>query len=430
MTALESIPFQPRAEELTPQLREAHLEMVDAVLGGDGLERVAMLAAAAAGGPVVIVAPGLGGPWVAPFDHLEPLQLAALERDVMELIADPTRHPPAAHLELVPIAAGARTVGAVVLLRADEPPAASALDFLHLAAVAALTQAAITEAGRDAEFRLRGSLLEQLRGSERLDAAEIVRQGARLGCELTRGGIALCAEVPDEHAANARATVADECPQALAEYGEREPASGTRRLYILIPGPAEPDDLETMRTLARRVTARLRQRFPVGRSAYFRDPAELARAMQDAELMLDILLESGAPSSSEFKRSWGYRLLLRVLASHPEEVHLLYQDTIAPLVGYDDQYHTDLVSTLETYLAHNANMNATAAAVFAHRHTVAYRLERIKELTGLDPGLSEDRERLGLGLKAYRMMRVRLPVGAADLNPQPDAGRSRIGVAL
>src|ERR1035441_8774292 len=47
--------------------------------------------------------------------------------------------------------------------------------------------------------------------------------------------------------------------------------------------------------------------------------------------------------------------------------------------------HTDLVSTLETYLAHNANMNATAATVFAHRHTVAYRLERIKELTGLDP---------------------------------------------
>ena len=30
------------------------------------------------------------------------------------------------------------------------------------------------------------------------------------------------------------------------------------------------------------------------------------------------------------------------------------------------------------------------------------RLERVKEL-GLDPLLSEDRERLGLGLKAYRI---------------------------
>ena len=53
-------------------------------------------------------------------------------------------------------------------------------------------------------------------------------------------------------------------------------------------------------------------------------------------------------------------------------------------------------------------MNATASAIYAHRHTVAYRLERVKELTGLDPLLSEDRERLGLGLKAYRIIAPRL----------------------
>jgi DNA-binding PucR family transcriptional regulator len=54
-------------------------------------------------------------------------------------------------------------------------------------------------------------------------------------------------------------------------------------------------------------------------------------------------------------------------------------------------------------------MNATAAAIFAHRHTVAYRLERILELTGLDPMLSEHRERLGLGLKVHRIVGPRLP---------------------
>jgi hypothetical protein len=57
----------------------------------------------------------------------------------------------------------------------------------------------------------------------------------------------------------------------------------------------------------------------------------------------------------------------------------------------------------------NCNMNATAAAIYAHRHTVAYRLERVKELTGLDPMQSEDRERLGRGLKAYRIIAPRLP---------------------
>ncbi|MGZ6672597.1 MAG: PucR family transcriptional regulator [Solirubrobacteraceae bacterium] len=82
---------------------------------------------------------------------------------------------------------------------------------------------------------------------------------------------------------------------------------------------------------------------------------------------------------------------------------------MAPIVRYDDQYRTDLVGTLESYLEQNCNMNATAAAIYAHRHTVAYRLERVKELTGLDQMLYEDRERLGLGLKAYRLIARRLP---------------------
>jgi DNA-binding PucR family transcriptional regulator len=54
-------------------------------------------------------------------------------------------------------------------------------------------------------------------------------------------------------------------------------------------------------------------------------------------------------------------------------------------------------------------MNATAAAIYAHRHTVAYRLDRVRELTELDPLVSEDRERLGLGMKAYRIILPRLP---------------------
>ena len=45
-------------------------------------------------------------------------------------------------------------------------------------------------------------------------------------------------------------------------------------------------------------------------------------------------------------------------------------------------------------------MRATAAAGFAHRHTVAYRLERILELTGHDPRRSDGLEQLNLGLKA------------------------------
>ena len=50
----------PTAAGDTP--RGAHLEMVGAVLAGDGLERVAEIASANAGAPVAVVVPRLGVP--------------------------------------------------------------------------------------------------------------------------------------------------------------------------------------------------------------------------------------------------------------------------------------------------------------------------------------------------------------------------------
>jgi DNA-binding PucR family transcriptional regulator len=104
-----------------------------------------------------------------------------------------------------------------------------------------------------------------------------------------------------------------------------------------------------------------------------------------------------------------YRLLFRVMASHPQEVRSFYEDTVSTLVRYDEQYSTDLLGTLDAYLGNNCNMNATAQEIHAHRHTVGYRLDRVRELTGLDPLRSEDRERLGLGLKAHRIIAPSLP---------------------
>ena len=62
---------------------------------------------------------------------------------------------------------------------------------------------------------------------------------------------------------------------------------------------------------------------------------------------------------------------------------------------------------LEAWFEHDCSTVATAGAIFVHRHTVAYRLERVKELSGLDPLKSEDRERLGLGLKAGKVINPR-----------------------
>ena len=392
------------AAGLVERLRAVHLEMVDAVLGGDGLERVARLAAKAAQAPVAIVIPRLGAAVMQPVPR-DPV-LDAMRRYVADRVKDrPSQVPDGLVLE-VPIASGDEVVGAVVLLAPSPHPEAA--EFLHLAAVACLTEVAIEEAKEEVEQNLRGSFLEDVRSRPELEPREIVRRAGRLGCDLSRGAVVLCAELTTDRPRHVVALIGGEYAGSLAQHMED-------RIYAILPATGGDGAPEATLERARRLAERLRQHGTVGLSSFYTDPGELARAMQEAELVLDVLRQSGAggwEGGRDPLQDIGtgtYRLLFRVLASHPEEVRSFYDDTVAALVKYDDQYRTDLVGTLEAYLEQNCNMNATAAAIYAHRHTVAYRLERVKELSGLDPMLSEDRERLGLGLKAYRIIAPRLP---------------------
>ncbi|MGI8511785.1 MAG: PucR family transcriptional regulator [Solirubrobacteraceae bacterium] len=393
------------ARTLVERLRGVHLEMVDAVLAGDGLERVAALAAGAASGPVAILVPRIGVAVAAPAGAAPAATLAALRRYVADRVKDRPAEVPEAVLAEVPIAAGDDVLGAVILIKtptgAAEAPGAEAAEFLHLAAVASLTEVAVEEAKDEVEQNLRGSFLEDLRARPDLEPVEIVRRAGRLGCDLARGAVVLCAELSSDRPRHVVATIAGDHPGALAQHMEG-------RVYALLPATGGDDAAETTLAAARKLASRLQRHGTVGVSSFYADPAEFTRAIQEAELVLDVLRQSDAPIAEDIGQGT-YRLLFRVLASHPEEVRAFYEDTVAAVVRYDDQYATDLVGTLEAYLEQNCNMNATAAAIYAHRHTVAYRLDRVRELAGLDPMQSEDRERLGLGLKAYRIIAPRLP---------------------
>jgi sugar diacid utilization regulator len=324
---------------------------------------------------------------------------------VSERLKDRPVRVPEAIVTEVPIAAGDEILGAAVLLRGEGgAPGAEAAEVLHVAALASLTEVAVEEAREEVEQNLRGSLLDELRTREDLDPDEVVRRAARLGCDLSAGSVVLCAELTTDRPRHVVATVTGEHPGALAQAVDG-------RVYALLPAPAgEEPGGAAERTLgaARNLAGRLQRHGTVGASSFYADPADLPRAVQEAELVVDVLRRSDAPIAEDIGTGT-YRLLFRVLASHPEEVRSFYEDTVAPVIKYDDQYGTDLAGTLEAYLEQNCNMNATATAIYAHRHTVAYRLERVRELTGLDPMQSEDRERLGLGLKAYRIIAPRLP---------------------
>src|ERR671922_468948 len=368
----------PARELATP--RGAHLEMVGAVLAGDGLERVAEIASAHAGAPVAVIVPRLGTPvdaWV-PYERYVAARLAG---------GRPQR--PSEVVVEVPVSSGGRDLGAVLLLGHGKPDAG---DYLHMAAIAALTEVAVAEARDETEQSLRGSFLEDLLNRSDLEPEDVARRALRLGCDLGAGYTALCADPNGRGPGRVVASLAAEVPSALAQAVEG-------KIYALLPG--SPDD-------ARRAATRLGRHAEVGISSHRTGAGEVRRALDEAELVLRVTAAGGGPPGEEIGEGT-YRLLFRVLASDPEEVRSFYEDTVAPLVRYDEQYSTDLLNTLDAYLSNDCNMKATAAAIHAHRHTVSYRLDRIRELTDLDPSRSEHRERLGLRLKAHRLISPSLP---------------------
>jgi DNA-binding PucR family transcriptional regulator len=151
---------------------------------------------------------------------------------------------------------------------------------------------------------------------------------------------------------------------------------------------------------------------------------DMHRAAGEALLAANVASpdELAGPRVLSFDDTGAYRLLLPAMSEDPAELERFYRDTIAPLVAYDEQYGTELVMTLESFLANDGSMAATYKQLFTHRHTIRYRLERIKDLTGLDVNSTDGRERLGLGLKAMRVLGVRAP-SAPVFEPGAERGR-------
>ena len=123
-----------------------------------------------------------------------------------------------------------------------------------------------------------------------------------------------------------------------------------------------------------------------------------------------------------FEQTGAYRLLLSAMSENPAELQRFYAETVEPLVAYDEQYETDLMRTLETFLEADGNVAGTAQRLFTHRHTIYYRLERVRELSGLDVSSSDGREKLSLGLKSMRVLGISSAGGPA-LEAGAEGGR-------
>jgi sugar diacid utilization regulator len=273
-----------------------------------------------------------------------------------------------------------------------------------------------------------GAFVRAVLAREVTDRGDIVARAAELGIELRGAGVIVARAAPRAaQSGDWRARVLTVALRALRSAGgglgaleEGEPAE----VAMIVPAADDAGLARAARALHREFSASLAGfAVTVARGRWTQDPVDLYRAGKEAVLAANVA-EAEGRTVLAFEDTGAYRLLLPAMSEDPGELERFYQETLAPLAAYDEQYETELVATVETYLGNDGSVAQTASHLFTHRHTVRYRLERVKELSGHDIASSEGREKLSLGLKAMRVLGIAAPRGPAT-EPGTEAGKVR-----
>jgi sugar diacid utilization regulator len=273
-----------------------------------------------------------------------------------------------------------------------------------------------------------GALLRR----ELTDREELIAQARDLSLEVADGASVIVAralpQAPTDEGWRARVRAVAErgaravVNRSIAGLSERDGMVGAEVL-LLVPGGEESLAARAAEAILREMEAGLQgYTFAIGRSRITEDPTDLPRAVSEALLAANVAQGGSDGPALAFEQTGAYRLLLSAMSENPAELQRFYAETVEPLVAYDEQYETDLMRTLETFLEADGNVNGTAQRLFTHRHTIYYRLERVRELSGLDVSSSDGREKLSLGLKSMRVLGISSASGPA-LEAGAEGGR-------
>jgi purine catabolism regulator len=422
--------------------QEIHSSLLDVVIGGGSWQSIADTAAQLLERPVLLENSYKEVLAKSVPDGMDAGVLDELESAGAEEAGDAGRDEPARNERFIrhaiggnkhfsnrvtlPVAVSGDILGYVSTFENKSP-----LNELDLEAVEGTATVAAVEMGRElarleAETRLRGDFLDDLLAGEFDAGPTMLQRASYLGGDLSKGCMALVADIDDfgEYVMGQKLSEPEvqrvknryfsKVKQIIRAYHQDALVTPRSDNVIAFLPPVGDDATKLMGTAhstASRIRNSCRELFPdftvsVGLGRFHGDPAGTGRAYREAQTALQVSQRLGETGNiASFDDMGIYKLLLSAMEEDPVEIQNFYDETIAKIVIYDKEHKTDLVGTLETFLANNRSIAVTAEAMFTHRHTIRYRLGRIHDLTGLDVNKSEDQEKLGFGLKAMRLLR-------------------------
>lgn len=126
----------------------------------------------------------------------------------------------------------------------------------------------------------------------------------------------------------------------------------------------------------------LLQRITIGIGRPYDNYRELSSSYREASRALQKLELSATQNIAHFEDLGIYRILSHELIQ-PDIIQFAYE-VLGDLLQYDRDRDSDLLGTLRTYLECGRNVKRVSEVMFTHYNTVIYRLQRIREIAGID----------------------------------------------
>ncbi|PVZ10845.1 helix-turn-helix domain-containing protein [Actinomycetospora cinnamomea] len=127
----------------------------------------------------------------------------------------------------------------------------------------------------------------------------------------------------------------------------------------------------------------------------------LPAAFNEAQTALSASHRLGGGNISLYEELGVVRLLLG--SGSDPDLQTFVDDVTGPLVAYDRENDGALVRTLRAFFDADCSQRVAAEKLFVHHKTLRYRLERIKQLTGLDLSRHDDRMRADVALRLLQL---------------------------
>jgi sugar diacid utilization regulator len=167
------------------------------------------------------------------------------------------------------------------------------------------------------------------------------------------------------------------------------------------------EELDSLERLAVRLANRLKQRLSgrivtIGGSGLCLSASRLHVAYREAQIALDVARQLQRGGAILYDRAGVLGMLLGL--RHEADMQRFLMMNLGGLLNQDEKIREQLIQTLRVFFDVNCSHEAAAHRLGVHRKTIANRINKISELTGLDFSTHDDRLVADLLLYVQQML--------------------------